>query len=89
MEFMNVDDRLEKTDWVSTKREEDLITGSAVTLHEEYVPNVLNMGAQDAVYLIEKCGMYVQVYGKGKVQSQSVVAGSKVHKGATVVLTLR
>ncbi len=89
LDFLDVDYRFDKAEWISTRQDERLLVGSAVALHDEFVPNVLHMGAQDAVYLIEKCGMHVQVYGKGKVVRQSVAGGSKVVKGSTVVLTLQ
>ena len=53
------------------------------------MPNVIGMGARDAVYAIEQTGMKVQRTGKGRVVSQSVVAGSNVQKGKMVYLELR
>ena len=53
------------------------------------VPNVKGMGAKDAVYLMEKCGLKVQLSGIGKVRSQSIPAGTKPIKGRTVKLVLK
>jgi cell division protein FtsI (penicillin-binding protein 3) len=53
------------------------------------VPNVVGMGAADAVYLLESCGMYVQLYGKGRVVSQSIMNGQNIVKGSTITLTLK
>jgi cell division protein FtsI (penicillin-binding protein 3) len=47
------------------------------------------MGAADAVYLLESCGMYVQLYGKGRVVSQSIMNGQNIVKGSTITLTLK
>ncbi len=52
------------------------------------VPNVSGMGLKDAVYLLEKEGLQVQVLGKGKVQDQSITPGSRVAKGQTIILQL-
>ena len=53
------------------------------------VPNVIGMGAKDAVYLLESKGLRVQIYGIGKVRSQSITGGSRIVKGQTVTLQLR
>ncbi len=47
------------------------------------------MGAKDAVYLLESCGLKVRLSGIGKVSVQSVPPGNRVVKGETVSLTLR
>lgn len=53
------------------------------------IPNVLNMGAKDAVYLLESYGLKVRLMGLGKVKAQSIPAGSPVRKGQTITLTLK
>lgn len=52
------------------------------------VPNVVGMGAKDAVYLLESLGLKVQLVGIGKVKSQSMLAGNTLHKGKTIQLRL-
>lgn len=52
------------------------------------VPDVYGMGARDAVYLLESCGMKVQILGRGKVQSQSIAAGEKIKKGMVCHIVL-
>jgi len=53
-----------------------------------HVPNVVGMGAKDAVYLMERVGLHVQLYGRGKVKSQSVQPGVKAMRGQTVTLLM-
>ena len=53
------------------------------------VPRVIGMGARDAIYLLEKEGMRVNISGSGKVISQSIQAGSTQAKGKTISITLR
>ena len=55
----------------------------------DIVPNVVGMGARDAVYAIEQTGMLVTLRGKGKVVSQSVAAGTHAVKGGQVTLELK
>ena len=56
---------------------------------DNLVPNVVGMGAKDAVFALENCGLYVSISGYGSVISQSVTNGSKVVPGQTVTLTLK
>lgn len=53
------------------------------------VPNVIGLGAKDAVYMLESCGLQVRLSGSGKVHSQSLQYGSAVRKGQTIYLTLK
>lgn len=53
------------------------------------VPNVIGMGAKDAVYLLEKAGLQVRLQGSGKIVSQSLQPGSNVKKGTLIDIKLR
>ncbi len=69
-------------------------TPSAVVLQDlsipsGTVPNVVGMGAKDAVYLLESKGLKVRLKGTGRVRSQSIAGGSRLNKGQTVLLTMR
>ena len=57
-------------------------------MYRNIVPDVTGMGLKDAVYMLENSGLQVQVLGKGKVQGQSVSAGSKIIKGQNITLLL-
>jgi cell division protein FtsI (penicillin-binding protein 3) len=46
------------------------------------------MGLKDALYLCENIGLKVNVIGKGKVTSQSLLAGSPVSRGEQVQIVL-
>ncbi|HET9570631.1 MAG TPA: penicillin-binding protein [Bacteroidales bacterium] len=75
-------------EWVELKT-----SGSGVQLFPRSVggklmPNVLNMGAKDAVYLLGNMGLDIVLTGRGKVHSQSIQPGTYVRKGQRVGLTL-
>lgn len=55
----------------------------------ELVPNVVGMGAKDAVYLLESKGLKVRLAGVGRVKSQSIGSGSRLVKGQTIGLLLQ
>ena len=52
------------------------------------VPDVIGMGANDAVYLLEKSGLKTEMSGFGRVFRQSPVPGMAVTKGDIVSLEL-
>jgi cell division protein FtsI (penicillin-binding protein 3) len=52
------------------------------------VPNVSGMSLRDAVFLLERNGMHVDVRGRGRVRSQSLAPGSPVAKGQSIILQL-
>lgn len=52
------------------------------------MPNVVGMPAMDAVSLLENLGLKVRFSGKGKVTSQSVLAGQKINNTKQVNLKL-
>jgi cell division protein FtsI (penicillin-binding protein 3) len=52
------------------------------------VPNVSGMGLKDAVYLLEKEGLQVEVKGRGKVLMQLPAPGNKIIKGQKILLQL-
>jgi len=53
------------------------------------VPNVVGMGAKDAVYLLENAGLKVNLTGKGTVVSQTITPGTGAVKGQTIGIQLR
>ena len=81
----------DKSEWISLSpsNENNELVAERRAVLDDLVPNVMGMGATDAVYLMENCGLYVQVSGKGRVVYQSIPSGQKAVKGSTVVLRLK
>ncbi len=52
------------------------------------VPNIIGMGARDAVFMMESRGIKTQISGRGKVTKQTLVAGTPIKKGASCTITL-
>jgi cell division protein FtsI (penicillin-binding protein 3) len=76
------------TQLVSDTTSKTVSVQPAVKVTKGYVPDVNGMGLKDAIYLLEKEGLQVQVRGKGRVQLQSIPAGTKTNKGEIIVLQL-
>jgi len=53
------------------------------------IPNVIGMGARDAVFALENRGVKVQLKGKGKVTSQSIYAGTAIKQGMVCCIELK
>jgi cell division protein FtsI (penicillin-binding protein 3) len=75
--------------WGSAKRGRNSvrITKNDVT-PANHVPDVVGMGARDAVYKLEKHGLKVKIVGCGKVKKQSIAPSTKVKKGMCVTIEL-
>ena len=52
------------------------------------VPNLIGMGARDAVYQLESRGVKAHLRGRGKVKSQSICEGTSVRQGMVCELVL-
>jgi cell division protein FtsI (penicillin-binding protein 3) len=77
-----------QSDWVNTTSADEAVQFSERKVIENLVPNVVSMGAKDAVYLLENAGLRVSLVGRGSVKSQSVPPGSRVNKGERIVLEM-
>lgn len=58
------------------------------SIKEGVVPNVLGMGLVDALFAMENAGFKTNVFGKGKVVSQSLIPGEKLKSGTQVAIEL-
>lgn len=79
----------EAADWVKVKNDSSVYRLEPITLNGDLVPDVRGMGARDAIYLLEKSGLRVNLVGAGKVVSQSLSPGQRIVKGRTVTITMR
>jgi cell division protein FtsI (penicillin-binding protein 3) len=80
-----------KTGYASGKRNATTqsIDIKEITVKNDLIPNVIGMGAKDAVFVLEKGGLNVRLSGKGKVESQSISPGTRIIKGQTITITLK
>lgn len=90
-----------KTTWSGNSFAGKPIWGKAETIGNKYiklekqkqygkgtVPDVIGLGARDAVYQMESRGIRTQIYGRGKVVKQTLIPGTLIKKGATCIITL-
>ncbi len=82
-------DGVKNTDWVSIALDSVGYLPKEIELKKSLVPDVRGMGARDAVYLLEKSGLRVDLNGSGKVVSQSLRPGQNLARGSYITLTMR
>ncbi|MDR0732707.1 MAG: transpeptidase family protein [Dysgonamonadaceae bacterium] len=81
-------DKLE-SEWMSVRTADDRILFDSREIKDNRTPNVVGMGAKDAVYAMENVGLRVDLKGQGTVVAQSIPPGGRARKGKTVVLQLK
>jgi cell division protein FtsI (penicillin-binding protein 3) len=64
------------------------LTDHGIPENGAVVPDVRGMGLRNALYLLEKCGLQVNVTGAGKVISQSLQPNAAIQRGQWIDLRL-
>jgi cell division protein FtsI (penicillin-binding protein 3) len=85
---VNIKNIGDNSKWVSTRTDGDTLKILPRTIQENLVPNVVDMGLKDAVYLLESAGLKVRVSGRGTVRSQSIIPGSIIRRGQSILLEM-
>lgn len=84
----------ENTNYTSPIWGKALINSNSIDLtshkpqDKRIMPDVIGMGARDAVYLIESRGVKCKLQGRGHIVKQSIPAGNYIKKGEVCLLTL-
>lgn len=77
------------SDWIKIEMDSVNYKAKDLAYEKDIIPNVIGMGARDAIYILEKSGLRVNLTGAGKIISQSFAPGSKVVRGTTISIVLR
>ncbi len=75
--------------WGEAEQDGKSVKLTKKTLSGKGMPDVTGMGASDAVFLLETCGVKVRLKGRGHVKSQSIPYGAAIQNGAICELTLQ
>ena len=76
------------SDWVGISTFSNSIFEKDKTFQSNIIPNVVNMKAKDAIYMLESAGLTVIVKGKGTVSSQSLKPGERIGVNKQIIITL-
>jgi cell division protein FtsI (penicillin-binding protein 3) len=74
--------------WVSSAVVNNSIQLSERKMTQGIVPNVIGMGAKDALNILENAGLRVHINGRGVVSRQSIEAGTRIQKGQQIIIEL-
>ncbi|MBN2481740.1 MAG: transpeptidase family protein [Bacteroidales bacterium] len=74
--------------WINTEKKENVVSFVEREIIDNLTPDVVGMGAKDAVYLLENAGYRVAIKGYGSVKSQSVPPGARIRKGMQIILEM-
>jgi len=88
--YLDLPLRVESKDagWVSTRSDESGVVATERVIPGQMVPNVVDMGLKDALYLLESKGLKVVVDGRGTVRDQSLRPGTVIRGGEVVSLKM-
>lgn len=77
-----------QSEWVATQKRDTHIALQEMVFNNNMVPNVMEMGLQDAIFLLENYGLSVVVNGMGKVRKQSLPPGTVIQPGQIIRLEM-
>jgi len=72
-------DESNSSKWVSTKSQPSEVKLEKRTIPADKVPNVMGMSLRDGLFLLEKCGLEVEITGRGTIKKQSLPPGASVN----------
>ncbi len=74
--------------YIKIESKDSTVTVKPVVNNGDTMPDVIGMGARDAMYILESSGVRVRISGKGKVKRQSIQPGMTIRKGTSCLIEL-
>ncbi|MCI4671738.1 MAG: transpeptidase family protein [Bacteroidia bacterium] len=74
------------SEWYTTTSNKHQVNLDVMSIEEGKVPNVKGMTTRDALILLEKLGLRVELKGNGRVRTQSLLPGHRPKEGASITL---
>lgn len=84
--------KLEDEDWVIAETNDSVVSvkkNVSIEKSKHIVPNVIGMGAKDALFLLENMGLKVSIQGRGSVVQQSIPGGQAAYAGTPIKIVLK
>lgn len=75
--------------WIYTSQKSNSVALKNYNFNKKKVPDVVGMGLEDALYLIEQTGMSAKVQGYGTVVKQSISPGQQAVVGGVINIELK
>lgn len=74
--------------WVKTDVVNNAVFWEDNSIKPERIPDVRGMTLRDAIYVLENAGLKVDTKGRGRVESQSLMPGTRFSRGTQIQLQL-
>lgn len=81
--------KYDNSDWAVSSENNGKLTFSSLPVSENVMPDLIGMGARDAVFAVASRGLKVRVEGCGKVVSQSIKPGTGINPNTIVKIKLQ
>lgn len=81
-------DESQSNEWVTTKSQTHEVKLEKRSIPENKVPNVLGMSLRDGLFLLERCGLEVEINGRGTIKSQSLPPGASINQVKQIKIEL-
>ena len=92
LDELNIESIITDFDWMVCLGLNDKLNLQARKIEEDFqrkmMPDLTGMGISDALYLLEKYGLNVEVKGSGEIISQSIKKGELFNKGSVIKIKL-
>ena len=92
LDELNIESIITDLDWMVCLGLNDKLNLQARKIEEDFqrkmMPDLTGMGISDALYLLEKYGLNVEVKGSGEIISQSIKKGELFNKGSVIKIKL-
>ncbi|MEO0897659.1 MAG: penicillin-binding protein [Bacteroidota bacterium] len=74
------------SEWLITHSNKHQVNLGEMEIEPDKVPDVRGMTTRDALVLLERLGLDVQIKGNGRVRSQSLLPGHRPQEGAVITI---
>lgn len=81
-------EQMKDSDYIRIETVDSSTVVKPLVIQDERMPEVIGMGARDAIFLLESAGVNVKIIGKGKVKKQSIIPGMAIKKGVNCIIEL-
>lgn len=82
------DSVLPSSEWMVTLAGNQQLKFGNRIITDQSIPNVIGMGAKNAIFILERMGLTVNLSGKGQVKEQIPAAGTPLRENSKIILKL-
>lgn len=81
-------EQMKDSEYIKIETIDSVTVVKPLVITDDKMPEVIGMGARDAIFLLESAGIKVKIVGKGKVRKQSILPGMAIKRGVNCIIEL-